>query len=85
MVEIIEVLNEVFETVTNFNFVLKKVNISDRIVDLTSGKVDLESIVVIVINQNYRKIDPIIREINSFIEVLISTAWVVILDLIYVI
>lgn len=74
MVEIIEVLNEVFETVTNFNFVLKKVNISDRIVDLTSGKVDLESIVVIVINQNYRKIDPIIREINSFIEVLISTA-----------
>lgn len=73
MVEIIEVLNEVFEIVINFNFVLKKVNISDRIVDLTSEKVDLESIVVIVINQNYRKIDPIIREINSFIEVLIST------------
>lgn len=73
MVEIIEVLNEVFETVINFNFVLKKVNISDRIVDLTSGKVYLESIVVIVINQNYRKIDPIIREITSFIEVLIST------------
>lgn len=73
MVEIIEVLNEVFEIVINFNFVLKKVNIIDRIVDLTSGKVDLESIVVIVINQNYRKIDSIIREITSFTEVLIST------------
>lgn len=85
MVEIIGVLIEVFENVTNFNFVLKKVNIIDRIVDLTSGKVDLESIVVIVINQNYRKIGPIIREINSFTEVLISTVWVVILDLISVI
>lgn len=66
-------MNEVFEIVTNFNFVPKKVNIIDRIVDLTSEMVDLESIVVIVINQNYRKIDPIIREITSFIEVLIST------------